>query len=102
MFVCENCLHVDDEWGRKKFENNMGISQGPCECCDEVSLCVDAASAHPSSTHAPYPFISDFSPPKTVLEKAIETLAKAKGVTAKEFKQSLIEKAREITVDEEE
>jgi hypothetical protein len=43
-FICKDCLHPDDAWGRTKFSQGMGISHGLCECCENVAECVDASS----------------------------------------------------------
>jgi hypothetical protein len=46
MSVCKDCLRDDDDWSLHKFQHRMGISYGPCECCEITGACVDSPSPH--------------------------------------------------------
>lgn len=48
-FTCRACLHPGSQgdWDRHKFDRDMGVSEGPCECCGRLSACVDTPHSHP-------------------------------------------------------
>lgn len=41
MFLCIDCAPPTDKW---RFDLAMGLSRGPCECCNFTKTCVDSHS----------------------------------------------------------